>query len=431
MLPFLGGPIPYLELVLSFIILVYVLHTYLDLRQLQCLRKETIPATLEGVFTNDIFLSTRSYSLDKWTFNAVHSFIDVFQTLAILRFKMLPLLWNWTQHWVGSLGHGLVESEVFCTVVFIGVIVFVSFLMDLPWSLYRTFVIEQRHGFNNQTLGLFFKDAVTSVLLGGVFLPIVVSVMTLILLKSDVWLPLYLWIFTLSLTIFGITIYPTFIAPLFNKFTPLTEGELKSKIDELAGSLGFPLKRVYTMDGSKRSAHSNAYMYGLFNNKRIVLFDTLIKQCNEKEVTAVLAHELGHWKMSHNVYNFFSVQFILLLQFVLFSFVRNSEELYESFGFIEGKPVFVSLVLFSFISSPLNEVVDFATNMVSRRFEFQADAFAVRLGMGSDLRNALIGLEHKNKSALNVDKWYSTFHYSHPPLVERLQAIEQKLSKTI
>lgn len=377
----------------------------------------------------------------------VHNFVEVFQTLAILYFKVLPHLWNFTIQWVGPLGHGLNNNEVFCTVVFIGVLALASMLLDLPWSFYKTFVIEQRHGFNNQTIGLFFKDTITSVALGAVFLPLVVVIMTLILLKTDAWLPVYLWMFTLTLTIFAMTIYPAFIAPLFNKFSPLTQGELKSKIEDLAGRLKFPLKRVYTMDGSKRSAHSNAYMYGLFNNKRIVLFDTLIKQCNEEEVTAVLAHELGksiishtpvigtlflgHWKMSHNLYNFLTLQTILLFQFVLFSFVRNSEELYESFGFVDFKPVFVSLVLFSFISSPLNEVVDLGHNMISRSFEFQADAFAVRLGFGSELRSALICLEHSNKSALNVDKWYSTYHYSHPPLVERLQAIDQGFSKTL
>jgi len=272
------------------------------------------------------------------------------------------------------------------------------------------------------------SDIFTTWMLAAV-LPPIVGCLTWILLRSDHWMPLYLWMFTLAISIFMMTIYPIAIAPLFNKFEPVEKGSLKTKIEELASSVNFPLKKLYKMDGSKRSAHSNAYMYGLFNNKRIVLFDTLIDKCTEDEVTAVLAHELGHWKMSHNLYNFAMMQFVLLSQFLLFSLIWRSENLFVSFGFVEDQPAFVSFILFSFISAPMNEIVELLNNVVSRRFEFQADAFAVKLNMGASLQQALISLEETNKGSLNVDPWYSAYHYSHPPMPERMKAIDDGLSK--
>eukprot|EP01025_Chloroclados_australasicus_P060823 TRINITY_DN7869_c0_g1_i1.p4 TRINITY_DN7869_c0_g1~~TRINITY_DN7869_c0_g1_i1.p4 ORF type:complete len:174 (+),score=23.36 TRINITY_DN7869_c0_g1_i1:116-637(+) len=166
-------------------------------------------------------------------------------------------------------------------------------------------------------------------------------------------------------------------------------------------------------------------MYGFFNNKRIVLYDTLVQQCTEKQVVAVLAHELGHWKLRHTPFLFVMSQFLILAQFSLFALLRSSEALYSSFGF-DGvlKPAFISLVLFQMISSPMDAVLMYGQNIISRRFEFQADRFAVDLNKTEDLKTALITISKENKSAMNVDPLYSAYHYSHPPLVERLKAID-------
>ncbi|MBA0802332.1 hypothetical protein Gohar_012636, partial [Gossypium harknessii] len=237
-----------------------------------------------------------------------------------------------------------------------------------------------------QTIWLFFRDLIKGICLAIVLGPPIVSAIIVIVQNGGPYLAIYLWAFMFVLSLVMMTIYPVLIAPLFNKFTPLPEGELRLKIEKLASSLKFPLKKLFVVDGSTRSSHSNAYMYGFFKNKRIVLYDTLIQQCkNDEEIVAVIAHELGHWKLNHTMYSFIAVQHTVI---------------------------------------PLQHLVSFGLNLVSRSFEFQADAFAKKLGYGSALRAGLVKLQEENLSAMNTDPWYSAYHYSHPPLVERLAAID-------
>lgn len=184
------------------------------------------------------------------------------------------------------------------------------------------------------------------------------------------------------------------------------------------------------MDGSQRSAHSNAYMYGFFKNKRIVLYDTLVEQCSNEEVVAVLAHELGHWKLGHTPVLFVTSQILLAAQLALFSIVRGAPGLYEAFGFAPGqRPVFAALVLFQSLIGPLDEVLHLARNVMSRRYEYQADGFAVELGHGKSLGAALRTLHKENKGPPNVDPLYSAYHFSHPHLPERLRAIDAAMKK--
>mmetsp|Transcript_11677 Transcript_11677/g.29530 ORF Transcript_11677/g.29530 Transcript_11677/m.29530 type:complete len:223 (+) Transcript_11677:102-770(+) len=185
---------------------------------------------------------------------------------------------------------------------------------------------------------------------------------------------------------------------------------------------------VAQVDASKRSGHSNAYMYGFFNNKRIVLYDTLLGQCADDEILAILAHELGHWKCRHTPILFVLSMTVLLLQLSLYTFVSNSAGLFESFGFHdrEDRPALIGLILFSFISGPSDVVIEFLSNILSRRFEFQADRFAVRQGLPQELASGLVKLHKENKSNPNIDFLYSTYHFSHPPLVERLRAIQKE-----
>jgi len=183
------------------------------------------------------------------------------------------------------------------------------------------------------------------------------------------------------------------------------------------------------MDASKRSAHSNAFMYGFHKNKRIVLFDTLIDQCTEGEIVSILGHELGHWKLKHTPILFVSQMIILLVQLSTYTFIRNSKGLYESFGFRDSTPELIGLILFQFIISPVDVVITFLSNLLSRLFEYQADRFAVGLGYATDLKSGLIKLHKENKSAFNIDRFYSTYHFSHPGLGERLKAIDAQSKK--
>lgn len=203
----------------------------------------------------------------------------------------------------------------------------------------------------------------------------------------------------------------------------------RTQIEALAKSLKFPLAKLFVVDGSRRSAHSNAYMYGFWKNKRIVLYDTLIEQASSAQVVAVLAHELGHWALRHTPRLLAAGQLQLLGQLALFTALRSSAELKSSFGFDpRAAPPIVAFMLFSHLSGPLDEVLGCLNNWVTRRFEFQADAFGVAQGRGADLREALLVLDRENKSAPHTDRLYSAYHYSHPPLVERLRAIDAQIA---
>ncbi|KAL0373684.1 UNVERIFIED_CONTAM: CAAX prenyl protease 1 [Sesamum radiatum] len=420
---------PYMEAVVGFMILVYLFETYLDLRQHTALKLPTLPRPLVGVISQEKFEKSRAYSLDKSHFHFVHELVTIVMDCAILYFGILPWFWKRSGEFLVYAGLNA-ENEILHTLAFLAGVMFWSQITDLPFSLYSTFVIEARHGFNKQTIWLFFRDMIKGIVLAIVIGPPIVAAIIVIVQKGGPYLAIYLWAFMLIVSLVMMTIYPILIAPLFNKFTPLPEGDLRSKIETLASSLKFPLKKLFVIDGSTRSSHSNAYMYGFFNNKRIVLYDTLIQQCkNDEEVVAVIAHELGHWKLNHTMFSFIAVQILTLLQFGGYTLVRNSKDLFQSFGF-DTQPVLIGLILFQHTVIPLQHLVSFLLNLVSRAFEFQADAFAKKLGYAAPLRAGLIKLQEENLSAMNTDPWYSAYHYSHPPLVERLAAIDEPDKKT-
>ncbi|XP_049415004.1 CAAX prenyl protease 1 homolog [Solanum stenotomum] len=420
---------PYLEAVVGFMILMYIFESYLDVRQHAAHKLPTLPKPLVGVISQEKFEKSRAYSLDKSYFHFIHEFVTILMDSSILYFRILPWFWKRSGEFLVFLGLNA-ENEIFHTLSFLAGVMVWSQITDLPFSLYSTFVIEARHGFNKQTVWLYFRDMIKGIALSIVIGPPIVAAIIVIVQKGGPYLAIYLWGFMLILSLVMMTIYPVLIAPLFNKFTPLPQGELRLKIENLASSLKFPLKKLFVVDGSTRSSHSNAYMYGFFKNKRIVLYDTLIQQCkNDEEIVAVIAHELGHWKLNHTMYSFIAVQILTFLQFGGYTLVRNSKDLFQSFGF-DTQPVLIGLIIFQHTVIPLQHLVSFGLNLVSRAFEFQADAFAKKLGYAAPLRAGLVKLQEENLSAMNTDPWYSAYHYSHPPLVERLAAIDESNKKT-
>lgn len=420
--------LPYLEAVLCFMILNYIFETYLNIRQHRALKLPTLPKSLAKVISHEKFEQARAYSLDKSNFKFVREAITIVFDIVILYYKVLPWFWKKSGVLVTNVGLNA-ENEIIHTLAFLAGVMVWSQITDLPFSLYSTFVIETRHGFNKQTLWVFIWDMIKGILLSIVLAPPIVAAVIVIVQNGGPYLAIYLWGFMFALALLMMTIYPIMIAPLFNKFTPLPEGSLREKIEKLADSLKFPLKKLFVVDGSTRSSHSNAYMYGFFNNKRIVLYDTLIQQCsNDNEIVSVLAHELGHWKLNHTAYSFVAVQLLTFMQFGGYTLVRNSKDLFESFGF-EDQPVMIGLIIFMHTIIPVQHLLSFCLNLVSRAFEFQADAFAKNLGYAPELRGALVKLQEENLSAMNTDPWYSAYHYSHPPLVERLSALEDLDSK--
>ncbi|GAA0145273.1 metalloprotease [Lithospermum erythrorhizon] len=420
---------PYMEAVVGFMILMYMFESYLDVRQHAALKLPKLPKTLEGVISQEKFEKSRAYSLDKSYFHFVHEFVTILMDSAILFYGILPWFWKKSGEVLVYLGLNS-ENEIYHTLSFLAGVMLWSQVTDLPFSLYSTFVIESRHGFNKQTFWLFIRDMIKGMFLSILIGPPIVAAIIVIVQKGGPYLAIYLWGFMFVLSLVMMTVYPVLIAPLFNKFTPLPQGSLREKIEALASSLKFPLKKLFVVDGSTRSSHSNAYMYGFFKNKRIVLYDTLIQQCkDDEEVVAVIAHELGHWKLNHTMYTFVAVQALTFLQFGGYTLVRNSKDLFQSFGF-DTQPVLIGLIIFQHTVIPLQHLVSFGLNLVSRSFEFQADAFAKKLGYASSLRAGLVKLQEENLSAMNTDPWYSAYHYSHPPLVERLAAIDESEKKT-
>ncbi|CDG84509.1 M48 family metallopeptidase [Janthinobacterium agaricidamnosum] len=304
----------------------------------------------------------------------------------------------------------------------------ISGLIDLPFDYYKQFVLEQRFGFNKMSKGLFFGDMLKGVLLGAVIgLPLIWVVLTLMGQTGDLWW-LYAWLVWSGFQLLMMVLYPTVIAPLFNKFVPLADASLKARIEGLMQRVGFASKGLFVMDGSKRSAHGNAYFSGFGANKRIVFFDTLLSRLAPQEIEAVLAHELGHFKLKHIVKRI-AVMFVVSLGFLaLLGFLKNQLWFYTGLGvdpvalMLAGQSndamvlllFMLALPVFTFLLGPL-------TSLSSRKHEFEADAFAATHTDARDLVSALVKMYEDNASTLTPDPLHSAFYDSHPPASVRIR----------
>jgi len=306
----------------------------------------------------------------------------------------------------------------------------ISQVIQMPisnaFSLYSHFVIEENFGFNKLTLKLFITDQIKTIFLSFVIGTPIFYVILWVIRWGGEYFWIYLSIVTLILTFVMITIYPTVIAPMFNKYVELQDGELKDAVYKLASDQKFPLTKLYEVDGSTRSSHSNAYMYGFGSNKRIVLFDTLKSQVDTKGIVSILAHEIGHWKKSHTIKLLIITQLYLLMFFYIFGKVLYTKNLYEQFGFSD-QPIFIGLMLFSSLYGPIEHVFSLFQNILSRKFEYEADEYATELGF--NLTEPLGKIHVENLSFPNPDWFYSFYHYSHPTLIERIRAMEKQKQK--
>lgn len=473
--------------VIAFLWLMFLWESYLSSRQHRIYKTVLqIPRELLGILDTETFDKARLYHLDRSNFDFWFGWYSQIESTLILLLGGIPWLWAISGNIIAKWGYSS-EDEIKQTLVFLLLASIFSAITDLPWSIYSTFVVEQKHGFNKQTPGFYAKDKIKKFMVMQVISLPIVSALIFIIKQGGAYFFVYVWLFTFVVSVFLISVYPDFIAPLFDKFTPLPEGDLRTRIEELAASIEFPLKKLYVVEGSKRSSHSNAYFYGFLKNKRIVLFDTLLENytstnekkedevkdeavnetsptdptneekkdetntdsgepavavsyddgkaspvkrklgCNTPEVLAVLAHELGHWKFNHVLKHFVFSQLNLLICFLGFSLLYQSNALYLAFGFHNEKPVFMGLlIIFQFIFSPYNTVLSLIMTVVSRHFEFQADEFAKSLGREIFLRSALVKLNKDNLGFPIYDRLYSIWHHSHPPLLERLDALKKK-----
>jgi STE24 endopeptidase len=362
---------------------------------------------------------TLLYSNDKYKFANFSSWISLVVTLVFLGFGGLGLFEGWAKQIAAQLSAGSIVTGL----VFFGLIAVASLIFGLPFDYYRTFNLEERYGFNRQTKKGFFVDRIKGLLIGAVLGGLLLSLLLWIMeATGHQW-----WVFAwLALSIFSLLtawLYPTFLAPLFNKFSPLSSGELQDKIQDLANRIGFQADGIFVMDASKRSSHGNAYFTGVGSKKRIVLFDTLIDSMSAKEVVAVLAHELGHFKLHHVRTQL--IRGVLMTGFIFFllSLCLPLTPFYQAFG-LEGVSNYGALVVFSLWFG----VVDFATqpleNYISRRNEFSADAFAkLHIGESQSLGSALLKLREKSHVMPISHPLFSRVYHSHPPLLERLRGM--------
>jgi len=276
-----------------------VLEGLLSLRQYQVLQKTKPPKTLEDEITQDVFDKSQSYGRAKAKFGFISGLYSQIQNLLFIQYDVLPKLWSLTGIWLARYLPARFSGEISHSVLFFLTFNLISQVLSLPPSYYSTFVLEEKFGFNKQTVKLWLTDMLKGqALTVALGVPLLSAFLKIIQVTGTRFF-YYLWLFGIVVQLFAITVYPVFILPLFNKLSPLEPGELKSGVEALATRLQFPLKSLYVIDGSKRSAHSNAYFFGLPWKKHIVIYDTLIEKSEPQEVVAVLGHELGHWSLSH------------------------------------------------------------------------------------------------------------------------------------
>lgn len=406
----------YLAIIISALVLNYALTataSWLNLRNIS----EEVPDEFRGFYDQERYRTSQRYLRETTVFGLLH---DTFHLVLILAFILLGGF-NFVDGIARSFGLGSIPTGL----IFAGIILLVSQLIDIPFSAWSTFVIEEKFGFNKTTVRTFVADilkgmALTAVIGGAVFAGIIWFFETA---GQLAWL--YCWIAMSAFQVMLMFIAPVLIMPIFNKFEPLEDGELKKSILDYARKERFKMQGVFKMDGSKRSTKSNAFFTGFGRFKRIVLFDTLIERHTVEELTAIIAHEMGHYKLKHILKGM--VRSILMAGFTfwLLSLFMENPGLFQAFR-MEHVSVYASLFFFGFLYAPIGMATGVIDKAISRRYEFQADEYAVRsYGHPEAMITALKKLSVDNLSNLTPHPFMVFLEYSHPPVLERIKAIRK------
>jgi STE24 endopeptidase len=376
---------------------------------------EELPEELKGIYDEEKYRKHIEYKKANFWFDILS---DTF-SLVVLLWVLFAGGFAWLNGWVVS----VTGSPVLQALLFFGVIGLASTLISLPFSIYSTFVIEEKFGFNKTTPKIFVLDMIKSLLLGAVIggglLALIVWFYTIA--GDNFWI--YAWALTSAFMIFMSMFYTSLILPLFNKQTPLEEGELRSAIEDYSAKVDFNLDNIYVMDGSKRSTKANAFFSGLGHKKRIVLYDTLINDLTKEQIVAVLAHEAGHNKLKHTLWGAVMGVAQAGIMFYLFSLFVSSPVLSKALG-VEEPSFHIGLLVFGMLYTPVSFVLGIVMGYISRKNEFAADAFAAKTSDAEALAGALKTISVKSLSNLTPHPLYVFFHYSHPPLPDRLKALK-------
>lgn len=405
------------KLFLVFLLIKAIIQTFLEYRNQKSIITHygKVPEQFANKLSLEDHQKAAEYTLAKIKIGKVSRFISVIVLLAWTLGGGLELL-N-----LFILSFGL--SEISSGVLFIIGFSLISTIIDLPQSYYLTFILEEKFGFNKTTKKIFFTDMIKSLFLGMIIgIPIIILLIYLMSYWGQNWW-IYAWIAVTSFQFFLMWLYPTFIAPIFNKFSPLEPGEVKTSLEELFEETDFQNDGLFVMDASKRSAHGNAYFTGLGKNKRIVLFDTIINTLSPREVKAILAHELGHFKKKHIIKGLIRSILMGLIGFYILGICYQSSLFFYGHG-VSTQSSYMALILFSLVGSVYTFLLTPISSYISRKYEFEADEFAAKYTPASDLVSALINLYKDNASTLTPDKLYSDFYHSHPPASIRVKFLE-------
>jgi STE24 endopeptidase len=406
------------EEVLFYIIIGIITFDFLLERVLGYLNytrySQPVPVELEDVYDADAYKKSQEYKMVNYKFGL---FSSVFSFVGILLF-----LWFDGFEWVNALAYSVTDHFILVALVFFGIIGAASELISLPFSIYGTFVIEERFGFNTTTKQTYITDKLKgyamTVILGGGILALIILCYSWA--GTDFWW--YVWILIFAISLLMNMFYAKLIVPLFNKQTPLEDGSLKEKINAYASQVGFQLNKIFIIDGSKRSTKANAYFSGFGSEKRVTLYDTLVEKLSEEEIVAVLAHEVGHYKKRHIIYNLIAGTLTTGLTLFIFSLVVDSSRLAGALG-VSDPSFHIGLVAFGMLYSPISTVTGILMNLLSRKFEYQADSYAKITYDEEPLIAALKKLSKTSLSNLTPHPAYVWFHYSHPSLLQRVRAM--------
>ena len=375
----------------------------------------TVPSVLEGKIDVDLLKKTQAYETEKTRFGFISSLFGNIVTIIFI-FGGLLNIYN---SWVVSLQVPFIVSGL----LFFLILSYANTVISIPFSLYSTFKIENKYGFNTMTPKLWLKDFFKSIILSTIITGILVSVGLWIVQSSPGAWWIWIWGFFLVFSLFMMYISPYVIEPLFNKFTPLEEQVLVEQIKHMLHKVSITVSRVFRMDASKRSRHTNAYFSGIGRVKRIILYDTLLEIMNHDEILAVLAHEAGHWKRRHILKMIIATEFLSFFLLYGVSRIFQTDFLTDLF-YVQNGTFFAKIVILGFLGGIVSLLFIPFSSSISRRFEREADRFAFCLsGNNKSMISALIKLSKDNLSNLHPHPLYAAFYYSHPPMVQRIEHI--------
>jgi STE24 endopeptidase len=404
-----------LYLIIAFLTFDFFLELILDVLNLKH-QTDELPTELEDVYEQEKFRRSQEYIRTNTRFG--------FLTSAFSFVLMLTVLLTGVFGWMDIFVKLTVSNSILQTLLFFAILFVLSDLINLPFSLYKTFVIEEKFGFNKSTLKTFFADKLKGYLLtfviGGVLLTVFIWLVQN--MGANFWI--WFWVVISAFMLFVNFFYTSLILPLFNRLTPLEDGGLRTAIEGYSQKVNFPLTNIFVMDGSKRSAKSNAFFSGLGKQKKIVLFDTLINNHTQEELVAVLAHEAGHYKKNHILQGLMvSVLQIGVMLFLLSLFIFNKQLSYALGG---GEyAIHLNLIAFGLLFTPFSHIIGILINLWSRKNEYEADRYAADTYGGEALASALKKLSADNLSNLTPHPARVFVHYSHPPLLQRLRALKK------